>query len=69
MKVIIHLGEPEHNALQQLAEREYRTVTAQTALMIRQQLQSLNLITRDDDTEDQQSPAPQTEASLDAQID
>jgi len=65
-KVIIHLGETEHNALQQLAEREYRTVTAQTALMVRRQLQNLNLIPCDDGFNDQRELISRTKASLEA---
>ena len=37
-KVIIHLAEHEHNALSDLAEREYRTLQAQAAMIIHHEL-------------------------------
>ncbi|MBU0690545.1 hypothetical protein KKH18_01910 [bacterium] len=37
-KVIIHLAEHEHNALSDLAEREYRTLQAQAAIIIHHEL-------------------------------
>ncbi len=43
-KVTIYFDDEDHEALNQLAEREYRTVTAQAAIMIHRQLQSLGLI-------------------------
>ena len=43
-KVTIYFEEQEHTALHQLAEREYRTIPAQAALMINRQLQSLGLL-------------------------
>ena len=47
-KVTIYFEEHEHTALHQLAEREYRTIPAQAALMIRRQLQSLGLLPVDE---------------------
>jgi hypothetical protein len=61
-KVIIHFDENEHTALQLLAEREYRTITAQIALMIHRQLQDLNLIICDENVENQPQSSSQTEA-------
>jgi hypothetical protein len=43
-KVIIHLEETEHNALNELAKREYRTLPAQAAIIIHRQLQNLGLL-------------------------
>jgi hypothetical protein len=43
-KVIIHLKEGEHSALHKLALREYRTLPAQAAIIIHQQLQTLGLL-------------------------
>ena len=43
-KIIIHVEEYECNALDQLAEREYRTLQAQAALIIRRELERLGLL-------------------------
>ena len=43
-KIIIHVEEHECNALDQLAEREYRTLQAQAALIIRRELERLGLL-------------------------
>ena len=43
-KIIIHVEEHECNALDQLAEREYRTLQAQAALIIRKELERLGLL-------------------------
>lgn len=43
-KVIIHMKEPEHSALHELAQREYRTLQAQAAIIIHRQLQTLGLL-------------------------
>lgn len=43
-KIIIHFDEQEHNALNELAEREYRTIQAQAALIIHRQLRTLGLL-------------------------
>lgn len=43
-KIIIHVEEYECNALDQLAEREYRTLQAQAALIIRRELERLDLL-------------------------
>jgi hypothetical protein len=37
-KIIVYLGEQEHNALHQLAQHELRLPRAQAALIIRQEL-------------------------------
>jgi hypothetical protein len=37
-KIIFYLGEQEHTALQQLAQREMRVPRAQVALIVRQEL-------------------------------
>ena len=47
-KIIIHFNEQEHNALNELAEREYRTIQAQAALIIHRQLQTLGLLLRNE---------------------
>jgi len=44
-KIIIHVEENECSALDQLAEREYRTLQAQAALIIRKELERLGLLT------------------------
>jgi len=61
-KVVIHFDENEHTALQWLAEREYRTITAQVALMIHQQLLDLNLIVCDENFDNQPQSDSQPEA-------
>jgi hypothetical protein len=43
-KVTIHLEEKEHNALNELALREYRTLPAQAAIIIHRQLIDLGLL-------------------------
>jgi len=43
-KIIIHLDEHERNALDQLAEREYRTLQAQAAIIILKELEQLGLL-------------------------
>ena len=43
-KVIIHLRDHELTALNDLAQREYRTPKAQAALIIRRELQKLGII-------------------------
>jgi len=43
-KIIIHVEEHECNALDQLAEREYRTLLAQAALMLRKELERLGFL-------------------------
>jgi len=44
-KVIIYLQETEFAALQRLAQQEYRTTKAQAALIIREELARVKLIT------------------------
>ena len=46
-KVIIHLAEHEHNALSNLAEREYRTLQAQAAMIIHHELVRLGALTNE----------------------
>jgi len=43
-KVIIHLRDHEMTALNDLAQREYRALKAQAALIIRRELQKLGMI-------------------------
>ena len=43
-KVVIYLREHEHTALNTLAQREYRTLRAQAALIIRKELVRLGMI-------------------------
>ena len=47
-KVTIHLKENEHNALHELALREYRSLPAQAAIIIHRQLQDLGLLPIDE---------------------
>lgn len=44
-KVVIHLRDQEMNALNDLAQNEYRPVKAQAALIIRKELERLGMIT------------------------
>jgi len=44
-KVVIHLRDQEMNALNDLAQTEYRPVKAQAALIIRKELERLGMIT------------------------
>jgi hypothetical protein len=44
-KVIIHLLDPEMSALHRLAQREYRPVRSQAALIIRNELKRLGMVT------------------------
>jgi hypothetical protein len=44
-KLIIYLGNPERDALHQLAQRELRAPRAQAALIIRKELSRLGLLT------------------------
>jgi hypothetical protein len=43
-RVVIYLPAPEMNALNQLAQQEYRPVKAQAALIIRNELKRLGLV-------------------------
>jgi hypothetical protein len=43
-RVVIYLLDPEMNALNQLAQQEYRPVKAQAALIIRNELKRLGMI-------------------------
>jgi hypothetical protein len=43
-KIIVHLHDHESAALHELAAREYRSAKAQAALIIRRELQRLELI-------------------------
>jgi hypothetical protein len=43
-KIIVYLGEQEHNALHQLAQREMRVPRAQAALIIRQELARVGML-------------------------
>ena len=59
-KIIVYLGDQERNALQQLAQRELRLPRAQAALIIRQELVRLGMLSL-------QSPAIETASSHEAQ--
>ncbi len=48
-RVILYLREPEMNALQALAQREYRAPKAQAALIIRKELERMGLIDHSSD--------------------
>ena len=56
-KVVIYLREHEHTALNTLSQREYRTLRAQAALIIRKELVSLGMI------EPEEQPQPLTQPS------
>jgi len=43
-KIVIYLQEHEHTALNTLSQREYRTLKAQAALIIRNELARLGMI-------------------------
>ncbi len=51
-KIIVYLGEPERNALQQLAQREMRVPRAQVALIIRQELVRQGMLPEDTKTQE-----------------
>lgn len=58
-KLIIYLGVPETDALHQLAQRELRAPRAQAALIIRNELSRLGLLTHpasDGNIEKQEGP-------------
>ena len=62
-RVIIHLLEPEMNALHQLARQEYRPVKSQAALMIRNELRRLGLLNEQpEDAGKQKAPPAQAES-------
>ena len=44
LRVVIYLKDQEHSTLGELAEREYRTIQAQAAMIIRKKLESLGLL-------------------------
>jgi hypothetical protein len=46
-KVVIYLRDTELSALNKLAQREYRVAKAQAALIIRQELERLGMISAD----------------------
>lgn len=57
-KVIIYLREHEHTALNTLAQREYRTLKAQAALIIRKELVCLGMIEPEDQPQSITQPSP-----------
>ena len=59
-KIIVYLGEQERNALHQLAQRELRLPRAQAALIIRQELARLGMLSLP-------SPATETASPHEAQ--
>ena len=44
IRVVIYLKDQEHSTLGELADREYRTIQAQAAMIIRKKLESLGLL-------------------------
>jgi hypothetical protein len=62
-KVVIYLREHEHTALNALSQREYRTLRAQAALIIRKELVSLGMIEPEEQSQPliQHSPLSGTE--------
>lgn len=44
IRVVIYLRDHEHNRLGELAEREYRTIQSQAAMIIRKKLENLGLL-------------------------
>ena len=63
-KLIIYLGNPERDALHQLAQRELRVPRAQAALIIRNELSRLGLLTHPSsviDMENQEGQLPEAQ--------
>lgn len=58
-KIIVYLAEQERNALLQLAQREMRVPRAQAALMIRQELRRLGMLTVQPLGSDEETIEPQ----------
>jgi hypothetical protein len=50
-KIIVYLREQENDALQRLAQKEYRQPKAQAALMIRRELERLGMLDTPSTTE------------------
>ncbi len=44
IRVVIYLKDHEHSTLGELAEREYRTIQSQAAMIIRKKLENLGLL-------------------------
>jgi hypothetical protein len=57
-KVVIYLREHEHTALNTLSQREYRTLRAQAALIIRKELVSLGMIEPIEQNQPLTQPSP-----------
>ena len=57
-KVVIYLREQEHTALNTLSQREYRTLRAQAALIIRKELVSLGMIEPEEQPQSLTQPSP-----------
>ncbi len=57
-KVVIYLREHEHTALNTLSQREYRTLRAQAALIIRKELVSLGMIEPEEQPQSLTQPSP-----------
>jgi hypothetical protein len=55
-KVVVFLQETEFNALQQLAQKEYRTAKAQAALMLRDELKRVGSVKPVDGETQHQEP-------------
>ena len=62
-KIIVYLAEQECNALLQLAQREMRVPRAQAALIIRQELRRLGMLTAQPASSDEETIEPQEQGA------
>lgn len=62
-KVVIYLLEPEMSALQRVAQQEYRSVKAQAALIVRNELIRLGMV-RDQTAKNEKEPAESPELGM-----
>ncbi len=60
IRVVIYLKDHEHSTLGELAEREYRTIQSQAAMIIRKRLESLGLLSVETPLETDISPIAAT---------
>jgi hypothetical protein len=63
-KLIIYLRDQDHDALEELAQQEYRLPKAQAALMIRQELEKRGLVTETNVHNAEEEEADQYEQPL-----
>lgn len=56
IRVVIYLKDHEHSTLGELAEREYRTIQSQAAMIIRKRLENLGLLSDETPLETDISP-------------